>query len=136
MMYKGKRIDNNEEIKGYHCEIKGKSYIIDKGSLESIPETHPLPPHSIYKYRKVISGFLEVHPESVGQSTGLKETWEGKVEIYEKDKFKGKESGTIYTVVFKDGEYTLVYDHPTLGKEHLYCSLRYALNNSDIEMIK
>lgn len=77
-------------------------------------------------------GFEEyyvVNIESVGQDTGLKD-------IYEGDKFRGAKSGTIYWVVFRDGEYILVYDSdspPMKARQH--CTLRYAIHNLDIDKI-
>ena len=61
-------------VKGYHCKVTGKDYIIpDSAHKSSIPINHPLPPHSVYRHEKAIVGFIEVIPETVSRSIGRKD---------------------------------------------------------------
>ena len=68
---------------------------------------------------------IEVIPESVGQYTGLK--FQEK-EVWEHDQFKGQETGNIYTVIFREGEFILVYNSisPPV-KDYKFCNLSYGL---------
>lgn len=51
-------------VKGWYCKIEGKSYIIpDDSKMVQVDYTFVLG----------VVGFVEVFPESVGQSTGLKD---------------------------------------------------------------
>ncbi len=83
---------------------------------------------------KFLDQFIEVKKDTIGQSTGLKDK-ERYAEVYEHDQYRGKESGTIYTVVFKDGKYSLEYDAPTSGHPPIifYHDISYALHNLDLE---
>ena len=76
----------------------------------------------------------QVIPETVGQFTGLCDDKER--EVYEHDQYRGKRTGTIYTVVFRDDGYALVYDSKSPPiKERYECGLYYALNSLDLEYI-
>lgn len=52
------------------------------------------------------------------------------------DKFKGNLSGTTYAVVYRDGEYILVYDSESPPVDNYkHCSLYHGIANLDLEII-
>lgn len=70
--YRARRVDTNELVYGGAFEHKGKTYIIPAG-IRILPLGYTLGPPSL-------DGFVEVHPDSVFQSTGRKD--KHGVEIY------------------------------------------------------
>ena len=71
--YRGKRVDNGEWVYGYYIKYKRKSYIL-------IPNA-----------KSFLSGFIQVIPETVGQSIGQND--ESGKKIYQGDKVKGDPDG-------------------------------------------
>lgn len=122
---RGKRVDGEGWVKGHHFVVGAHHYITTKDARVLPLGYTDGPP--------CLEGFVEVIPKSVGQSTGMEKN---KIEIYEGDCFRGRQTGTLYTVIFKDGEFILVYDSVSPPvKEWKHSSLHYAIYNTDIILI-
>jgi hypothetical protein len=128
--YRGKTKDG-KWVYGYVFEsIPGRPYIIQPHSkIVSLLQLD---------YGLTISPSLEqiceVIPSTVGQQTGL--TDKHGVDVYEGTRFRGMDSGTVYTVVFREGEYILTYECTSPpDKDRHHCGLRYALHNLALERI-
>ena len=110
-MYKGKRKDNGEWVKGWFIGVGEYSYIVQRASC------YYQNPTAIY-----LQEHFEVIPETVGQFTGLKDNKDTGEELYHKDivwvtkhymgdSFCPAQIGVIewvddgWTVVNKDGDY-------------------------------
>lgn len=121
-LYRAKPVAGGEMVKGFHCVVQGKHYII--------PEfTKPYKHYGI----SFVELLIPVIESTVGQATGMKMN---EVEIWEGDKFQGKDTGNIYWVVFRNGEYILVYDCKSSPvKAYQFCGLSYAIHNTAIEPI-
>lgn len=65
--YRGLTIETKRRAYGWYCKVKGKHYII----LDDA-EMKPIDP-DMGGWGDGIYGFVEVDPETVGQSTGLKD---------------------------------------------------------------
>lgn len=121
-LYRGKPVAGGEMVKGCLLEYtflgEHMCYITDA---------------SVEDYVPLAKRHVAVIPSTVGQATGLKMN---EVEIWEGDKFQGKDTGNIYWVVFRDGEYILVYDCKSPpAKAYKFRALHYAIYNSAIEPI-
>ena len=86
--FRGKRIDNGKEVKGWYCEVDKKSYILRD-------EYHD----------PLITPWYEVIPESVGQDTGYK-TYEGDILAKPNDEEDWKTGRAERVVVEYDEELT------------------------------
>lgn len=84
--FKAKRLDNGEWCEGYFYEENGNTYIIENRQKESMLN------------RNVTYG---VDPSTVCQFTGLKDC--GGTPIYEHDLLRCKKSGSIFEVVWNQG---------------------------------
>ncbi len=81
--YRGKRIDNGELVFGVYVYLE-KDYFY-KGSKEQAYITNENMPYAgVVVGKTEFHGFVRVHPDSIGQSTGLKD--KNDVEIYELEK--------------------------------------------------
>lgn len=109
ILFRGKRVDNNEWIYGYYHKLD-KQDLLDK--------TYIIPDYAsaIYSY--------EVIPETIGQYTGLKDN--NGIKIFEGDILRdyGNEIEE-WTVSFEDGGFIGTFDNVC---EHLY-------EISDLEVI-
>ena len=76
--YRGTRVDDGEWVKGYHCVVEEKHYII--------PVDAKLDYDEAFNEYTLLDALIEVIPESVGQSTGLKD--KAGVEIWKDDLIK------------------------------------------------
>ena len=74
--YRGKRIDNGEEVRGGYCEVENNHYII--------PDTASTFTTKITTEHFVLEGMVEVNPKTVGQFTGLKDK-KNNAEVYDDD---------------------------------------------------
>ena len=74
--YRGLRVDNREWVYGWYFSVSDKHYILptSKGRILPLGYTDGPP---------TLDGFIEVHPETVGQETGLRNM--NAPEIYEDD---------------------------------------------------
>ncbi len=61
--YRGNRVDNGEEVKGWYVEIEGAHYIVDN------TVSHTWLEEDCYE----VQGLLEVDPATVGQQTPYKD---------------------------------------------------------------
>lgn len=99
ILFRGKRVDNGEWVEGSHVEIKdGRCFIIPPKS-----GTFHKSPYIPYKYL--------IHPESVGQFTGLLDK-NGK-KIFERDVLKLTYDGYSFNceVKFNDGGFLVYHDN-------------------------
>lgn len=89
-MFRGKRIDNNEEVQGWYCKDDNEHYIA--------------PYHArVYQEQEtvgeevlVLSGLVEVHPSSIGMQTGVLD--KNKQPIYGSIEIDGEMSRGGHTV--------------------------------------
>jgi len=74
-MYRGKRIDNGEWVEGYWLQtglLSKTSWIIKPNLYE-----HDIRLGINPERPKHLQGCYKVHPDTVGQATGLKDIWQG-----------------------------------------------------------
>ena len=88
MKFRGKRVDNGEEVKGYYCQIEDKHYIIPKKAR--VVEVD-------YSFVLGIIHFAEVIPETVGQFTN-------ELDINEKEIYSGDTIETYDPIKLERGE--------------------------------
>lgn len=86
--YRGKRLDNKEWVKGWYVEADGKSFIVKPGD------------NCVYDKPIRICGLVEVIPETVSESTGLKDENGKDLNWYEGDVFRI--AGVLYKIVFDE----------------------------------
>ena len=94
--YRGIRVDNGEWAKGWYFPVSDKHYILpaNKGRILPLGYTDGPP---------TLDGFIEVHPETVGQYAGLKDS-EG-VEGYYQD-ITEDTNGDRYEVAWDEDDAT------------------------------
>jgi hypothetical protein len=68
--YRAIPVGEKDFVHGGHCELEGRHFIIPPDAEVCEPNVHIDP---------AILGAVEVIPETVGQSTGLKEIYEGDI---------------------------------------------------------
>ncbi len=90
---------DGKEVRGSHCQIEGVDYIVTD-EAQIIPSDEP------------VVGFIEVLPESVGQSTGLKD--KKKAEVFGGHKIKYLEK--IWAIRWNEDEAGFVYESLTWEK--------------------
>lgn len=122
ILFKAKRIDNGEWIKGYYAECKGKTFIGINIFIDDMFEVFCTP---------VIKWF-EVAPETLCQFTG----------IYDKNGKRIWENDVVWLVCDgKEHIYQIVWDNSELdfkaakGEENYGTNYEYLLCCDDIEVI-
>lgn len=110
ILFRGKRLDNNEWVYGGYCFIDGKCFIVYMEQY--VPDIRDWDLSSWYDENTSYSSYaIEVISETVGQYTGL--TDENSVKIFEGDIVKTELSEDnnpciFYSVVgFEDGSFIL-----------------------------
>ncbi len=101
---RGKRKDNGEWVYGYYCEVQGR-HIIIPAFKNSNSEVRPF-----VGATNGIQGYHEVIPETVGQSTSLKD--KNSKETYHKDIVRRDELCVKFTGILEwveNADYDYVY---------------------------
>lgn len=89
--YRGWTKNTNRRVEGYYCVVEGKHFIVPDDAELTGPGN----------YKKGITGFIGVIPESVGQATGLKDKNGKQLDWWEGDIFEHP-SG-VCAIKYKDG---------------------------------
>lgn len=103
ILFRGKRTDNGEWVEGYFCDggaiLQGKAFILSKAYAAQVSEADRNEPLD-----GVAFGITEVHTDTVGQYTGLKDKHGRR--IFEGDIVRTKYGRICKVVWFSSEQYS------------------------------
>lgn len=127
ILFRGKRTDNDEWVKGFYCRFNMKKHLIYTGYAEVdcgdyYPDAFEIDPSTVGQY----TGLTDKYGEKIFEDDIVKRFWFGKMCIYQIDydnglaSFIGQADVKFTTFDYDSREFEVignVYDNPELLKE-------------------
>lgn len=127
ILFRGKRTDNDEWVKGFYCMFNGKKHLIYTGYAEVdcgdyYPDAFEIDPSTVGQY----TGLTDKYGEKIFEGDIVKRNWLGGIYhygiCYDKGlaSFIGQRNAKFVTFDYDADEFEIignVYDNPELLKE-------------------
>ncbi len=127
ILFRGKRTDNDEWVKGFYCMFNGKKHLIYTGYAEVdcgdyYPDAFEVDPSTVGQY----TGLSDMCGKKIFEGDIVKRFWFGKICIYQIDydnglaSFIGQADVKFTTFDYDSREFEIIgniYDNPELLKE-------------------